>query len=119
MSKVLSLKKGVKSARNHRRISDCTKSKFVAFVKLSACPSITLPNNSVSCPTKCRDFNSFSKRQNFRLVQIERFCRRQNRCGSKIEVCLWRGRKHCGKRRKCWLPAFSPFFHSVFKSPSH
>ena len=19
------------------------------------------------------------------------------------------GRKHCGKRRKCWLPAFSPF----------
>ena len=20
-----------------------------------------------------------------------------------------KGRKHCGKRRKCWLPAFSPF----------
>ena len=26
------------------------------------------------------------------------------------------GRKHCGKRRKCWLPAFSPFSHNVFKS---
>ena len=33
------------------------------------------------------------------------------------------GRKHCGKRRKCWLPAFSPFptmfskafFHRVIK----
>ena len=23
--------------------------------------------------------------------------------------CFWKGRKHCGKRRKCWLPAFSPF----------
>ena len=22
--------------------------------------------------------------------------------------------KHCGERRKCWQPAFSPFFHSVF-----
>ena len=22
---------------------------------------------------------------------------------------MWQDRKHCGKRRKCWLPAFSPF----------
>ena len=22
--------------------------------------------------------------------------------------------KHCGKRRKCWKPAFTPFSHSVF-----
>ena len=35
------------------------------------------------------------------------------------------GRKHCGKSRKCWLPAFSPFptffskgfFLRVVKSP--
>ena len=27
----------------------------------------------------------------------------------KIEICCWMGRKHFGKRRKCWLPAFSPF----------
>ena len=25
------------------------------------------------------------------------------------------GRKHCGKRRNCSLPAISPFTHSVFK----
>ena len=25
------------------------------------------------------------------------------------------GRKHRGKRRKCWLSAFSPFSHDVFK----
>ena len=24
-------------------------------------------------------------------------------------ICHWSGRKHCGKRRKWWLPAFSPF----------
>ena len=31
--------------------------------------------------------------------------------------CFGKGRKHCGKRRKCWLPAFSPFstmFSKVF-----
>ena len=28
---------------------------------------------------------------------------------SKLEICYWQDRKHCGKRRKCRLPAFSPF----------
>ena len=28
---------------------------------------------------------------------------------TKIEICFGEGRKHCGKRRKCWLPALSPF----------
>ena len=27
----------------------------------------------------------------------------------KKNFCFGKGRKHCGKRRKCWLPAFSPF----------
>ena len=27
----------------------------------------------------------------------------------KIEVCYGMSRKYCGKRRKCWLPAISPF----------
>ena len=26
-----------------------------------------------------------------------------------IEICYENGRKHCGRRRKCWLPSFSPF----------
>ena len=26
-----------------------------------------------------------------------------------MEICVGKSRKHCGKRRKCWLPAFSPF----------
>ena len=32
-----------------------------------------------------------------------------------VEICFGKGRKHCVKRRKCWLTAFSPFFHNVFK----
>ena len=34
--------------------------------------------------------------------------RRQNKCKLKTEILIGVGRKHCGKRRKCWLPAFSP-----------
>ena len=26
-----------------------------------------------------------------------------------MKNCIGKGRKHCGKMRKCWLPAFSPF----------
>ena len=54
----------------------------------------------------------------FRLVQIESICRRQTRCNLKIEILLGMGRKHCEKRRKCWLPGFSPlptmFSKSIF-----
>ena len=49
------------------------------------------------------------QRQNFGLVQIESICRPQIKCDSKTEICFGKGRKHCGKKRKCWLPAFSPF----------
>ena len=52
----------------------------------------------------------FTKQQNCTQVQIEVICRRQNKCNSKKkEICVGKGRKHSGKRRKCWLPAFSPF----------
>ena len=26
-----------------------------------------------------------------------------------FEICFGKNRKRCGKRRKCWLPAFYPF----------
>ena len=58
----------------------------------------------------------FTKRQNFRLVQIESTCRRQNKCDSKIEIVFGWVENILGKRRKCWLPAFSPFAQNVFKS---
>ena len=62
-------------------------------------------------------FCLFIKGQNFRLVQIESFCRWQNRCNSKIEIWVGKGRKHRGKRRKCWLPALSPFPTVFAKDP--
>ena len=43
------------------------------------------------------------------LSKVKALCRPQFKCVSKIEICFGKGRKHCGKRRKCWLPAFSPF----------
>ena len=45
----------------------------------------------------------------FGLVQIESICRRQNKFYLKIDNHFGISRKHCGKRRKCWSPAFSPF----------
>ena len=52
---------------------------------------------------------SFTRRHNLRHVQIESICRRKNE-GAKLTIfCHRRVSKHYGKRRKCWLPAFSPF----------
>ena len=47
--------------------------------------------------------------QKLRMVKIEGICRLQNKCDRKIEICFGKGRKHYGKQRKCWLPAFYPF----------
>ena len=55
--------------------------------------------------------------QNFGLVKTSAD---DNKCNPKIG----KGGKHCEKRRKCWLPAFSPFptmfskdfFHWAVKS---
>ena len=51
-----------------------------------------------------------------RDVQIQSICRRQININSKFETCFGMVRKHCGKRRKCWLKAFFCFSHKVFKS---
>ena len=40
----------------------------------------------------------------------------------KIKISSRESRKQCGKRRKCWLPAFSPFptmFSKVFLIRGH
>ena len=36
----------------------------------------------------------------------------------KLEFDFGKGRKHCGKRRKCWLPAFSSFPTIFFQKAS-
>ena len=59
----------------------------------------------------------FTKRQIFRIVQIDNMCRLQNKCDLKTEILFEVGRTHFGKRRKCWLPAFSPFPTMFSKGP--
>ena len=54
------------------------------------------------------DFLRFTKRPNIGLVLVGCICRWQNRCDSKIEICVLKERKYCGKRWKCSLSAFSP-----------
>ena len=49
-----------------------------------------------------------TKRQNFRLIEIQGICRRQNKCYLKTEILVGIGRKR-GKKIKCRFPAFSPF----------
>ena len=46
---------------------------------------------------------------NFRLFQIERFCRWQFQIWRKWKNVIQTGRKHCRKRRNCSLRAISPF----------
>ena len=61
--------------------------------------------------------NPSSRRQKFRLVQIESDNRRQNNEMDKIEMCFAIYRKHCGKTRKCWLLACS-IFSTIFSRES-
>ena len=58
-----------------------------------------------------RRFQLFTKRQIFRLVQMDsiKFCIRQYKCDWKVEICCGTGWRHCRKRRKCWIPAICPF----------
>ena len=54
----------------------------------------SLPNDKILDQSKLKALN---------------FCKRQNKCDLTTEICFGKGRIHCGNRRKCWLPAFSPF----------
>ena len=46
---------------------------------------------------------------NFQTVPNWRHLQMTNECDWQSEICVGMSRKHGGKRRKCWLPAFSPF----------
>ena len=52
---------------------------------------------------------NLKRKKKITLIQNESTCIRQNNSDLKIEICVGESRKHCGKRRKCWLPAASPF----------
>ena len=43
------------------------------------------------------------------MTKLKAFAENKIKGTGKIEICIGKDRKHCGKRRKCQLPAFSPF----------
>ena len=60
--------------------------------------------------------NSVNKQRVLTQVKLCRLISVQFSCSQSIfsmweelPTCLGKGRKHGGNRRKCWLPAFSPF----------
>ena len=53
--------------------------------------------------------NAVPNRNFFDRSQLKAFADNENKCNLKKEILFGMGGKHCGKRRKCWLPAFSPF----------
>ena len=61
-------------------------------------------------------FNPLPNDKIFQLLYIERICRPKHKCEPKIEISFGMGRKHCGKRRERWLPAFSLFLKMFSKA---
>ena len=54
------------------------------------------------------EFKSLPNGKFFDWSKLKAFADDKFHC--KIEICFGKGsRKHCVKRRKCWLPAFPPF----------
>ena len=54
-------------------------------------------------------YQLFSKRLNIDWPQFESTCRRQNFNVLQMIGIVFEGLDDCVKKRKCWLPAFSPF----------
>ena len=60
-------------------------------------------------------FHFFTKQQNLGLSKLKALTDDKINVTEKFSFWVW---KHCGKERKCWLPAFSPF-HTIFSSTGH
>ena len=58
---------------------------------------------------------TLTKKQNFRIVNAERFCRQQINMfyESRYDICLYKGRQHNGKQKKSILS----FSHFLFRRP--
>ena len=54
----------------------------------------------------CDRVNSLPNHKILDWSILKAFCSRQTKCESKIDICFGKGRKHCGKRTKCWLPVY-------------
>ena len=53
--------------------------------------------------------NSLPSEKILAWSKLKAFADNKLNFGWKLGIRFSKGRTHCGKRRKCWLPAFSPF----------
>ena len=53
--------------------------------------------------------NSLPNNKILDLSKFKAFADAKISITQKLKFSVGKSRKHCGKRRKCWLPAFSPF----------
>ena len=89
------------------------------FITCAAFHLSSLPNDNVLYCSKLRaiaddKINAIEKIE-FVLLVGRKHCGKRRKCWLNLFFLV--GRKHCGKRRKCWFPAFSPFptmFSKVF-----
>ena len=64
----------------------------------------SLPNDNFLDWIKLKAFADNNKKK-----YVSKIADNNKKCVSKIKICFGKGRKYFGKRRKCWLSAFSPF----------
>ena len=63
-------------------------------------------------------FNTSPNDKILERLKNQSICRRQNKCGAKIEICVWEVRKHDGERRKKLVTSIFYSSH-IFKSFSN
>ena len=54
-------------------------------------------------------FSSLPKEKTLDCSKLKAFADNKINEAEKMVICFGKDKKHCEKRRKCWLPAFSPF----------
>ena len=55
------------------------------------------------------EVNSFQNDKNIDSSKWKAFANNISNGTQNLKICFGKGKKHRGKQRKCWLPAFSPF----------
>ena len=60
-------------------------------------------------PVSFKKIQLFPRQRNSGLDHTESITIQQVKSDSNITIFVGKSGKHCGERRKCWLPAFSPF----------
>ena len=94
----------IKSGQNQRIKLFTTQSRLITTLKKKTFVTAFSP-----FPMVFSTLLTLYQTPNFRLVQTESICRQQIKCNYNLKICFGKGRKHCEKRRKCWLPGFSSF----------